>query len=66
MCPLNGQRCPKGELPLYNTLFISSIKNQYFYNRDVIIFIFIIIITTTIIIIIITSFNKVKHITFRY
>ena len=56
---------PKESFPLYNTLFISSIKNQYFYNRDVIIFIFIIIITTTIIIII-TSFNKVKHITFRY
>ena len=56
---------PKESFPLYDILFISSIKNQYFYNRDVIIFIFIIIITTTIIIII-TSFNKVKHITFRY
>ena len=29
LCPLNGQRCPKGEVPLYNILFISSVKNQY-------------------------------------
>ena len=54
---------------IYNIqLIISSIKNPYFSNRGVVAFIFIIIIIiiTIKITIIVTSFNKVKYITFRY
>ena len=56
---------------IYNIqLIISSIKNLYFSNRGVVAFIFVIIIIIIIITIkitiIVTSFNKVKYITFRY
>ena len=61
---------PKERLQIiYNIqLIISSIKNLYFSNRGAVAFIFIIIIIiiTIKITIIVTSFNKVKYITFRY